>query len=126
MPSGHTPFAVLNRIGNPVIRALLDSPLRGVLSRDLALITVTGRRSGREHTFPVGYSREGAVVTVRVGAPQRKVWWRNLVGGAEVGVRIRGIDRRGFAEVVGDEQSGVTVQIQLDQYYNDFSVPLLK
>jgi hypothetical protein len=115
MPEGHAPFAVFNRIGNPGVRALLRSPLHGAVSGRLALITVTGRRSGRTFTFPVAYRREGEVVTIGVEWPQRKVWWRNLRGdGAPVRLRLRGEERSGRALARGDEQRGVTVEVTLD------------
>src|SRR5205807_3639321 len=59
VPHGHGPFAVFNRTANPVLRMVLSSPLHPLVSRHLALITVTGRRSGRRHTFPVAYREEG-------------------------------------------------------------------
>jgi hypothetical protein len=114
MPASHTPFAVFNRTGNPIIRAVLRSPLHPLLSRQLALITVTGRRSGRTFTIPVGYQQDGSRVTVGVGWPQRKRWWRNLRQGGRVGLRLRGRDLHGEAVARGDETSGVTVEIQLD------------
>jgi len=115
MPEGHAPFAVFNRVGNPSIKALLRSPLHPLASRTLALITVTGRRSGREYTFPVGYRRSGDVVTIGVGWPARKVWWRNLLGaGAPVRMRIRGAEHTGHAVARGDAASGVTVEVTLD------------
>ena len=78
VPQSHALFAVLNRTANPVVRTMLSSPLHPLLSRGLALITVIGRRSGRRYTFPVGYRQDGDRVTVTVGAPARKRWWRNL------------------------------------------------
>ena len=59
---------------NPVVRAVLRSPLHPLLSRSLALITVTGRRSGRRHPVPVGYRRHGDRVLINVGWPERKHW----------------------------------------------------
>ena len=41
VPNGHEPFAVFNRTANPVVRAVLSSPLHPLLSRNLALITIT-------------------------------------------------------------------------------------
>jgi deazaflavin-dependent oxidoreductase (nitroreductase family) len=111
----HTPFAVFNRTGNPLVSTVLRSPLHPLLSRRLALITVTGRRSGREYTFPVAYTRDGDTVTIVVGWPERKRWWRNLRGaGAEVAIRIAGRARTGRALVSGDERSGVEVTVELD------------
>jgi F420H(2)-dependent quinone reductase len=97
-----------------MVRAVLNSPLHSLLSRNLALITVVGRRSGDHYTIPVGYRRDGDRVGVEVGWPQRKVWWRNLVGRGDVRMRIGGWDYAGRAETRGDERSGVTVDVQLD------------
>ena len=114
MPRGHAPFAVLNRSGNRAITLLLRSPLHGLASGRLALITVTGRRTGARHTFPVGYSARGDRVTIPVGWPERKVWWRNLRGGAPVELLLHGQRRRGHAEVHGSEASPLRVDVQLE------------
>jgi hypothetical protein len=114
MPEGHGRFAVINRTANPVLKRLLGSPLHGLVDERLALITVTGRRSGREYSFPVGYEQDGDRVTITVGWPDRKLWWRNLVGGGRVRMRIRGEERSGHAEARGDERRGVTVEVALD------------
>jgi hypothetical protein len=111
----HTPFAVFNRVGNPAIRLLLQSPLHPLVSRQLALITVTGRKSGATYTIPVAYRPDGAEgVKIGVGWPERKRWWRNLRGeGAPVTLRLRGEERRGHAVARGDERSGVAVEVRL-------------
>ena len=114
MPRGHAPFAVLNSSGNRAIALLLRSPLHGVASGRLALITVTGRRTGAKHTFPVGYRARGDRVTIPVGWPERKVWWRNLRGGAQVKLLLHGERRSGHAEVHGSEANGLHVEVQLD------------
>ncbi len=115
MPRGHAPFALFNRTGNPVIAAVLRSPLHPVLSGRLALITVTGRRSGRRYTFPVGYRADGSRVTIPVMWADRKVWWRNLRDGAPVELRLRGTSHAGEALAHVDERGGVTVGVLLDR-----------
>ena len=113
--AGHARFAVFNHTVNPLVRGLLRSPLHPLVRSWLLLITVTGRASGREHTFPVGYRREGETVRIVVVWPERKRWWRNLTGpGAPVLVRIRGVERRGHAIAIGDEEAGVEVRIELE------------
>jgi len=95
---GHRGFAVLNRTVNPVLAWLLRSPLHRLASQRLALITYTGRRSGRSRTIPVGYRLAGDQVTITVGSPSRKLWWRNLKDpGARVELVVRGRRLTGHA-----------------------------
>ncbi len=113
MPAGHAPFAFWNRSGNRVVQALLRSPAHRLVSGRLTLITVTGRRSGLEHTLPVSYKQDGERLTIPVMWPDRKLWWRNLREGAPVRLRHRGEDRSGQAQAQGDEHSEVSVEVLL-------------
>jgi F420H(2)-dependent quinone reductase len=114
MAGSHTPFVFINRAVNPLVRTLLRSPAHGLVSSHLALITVTGRRSGRTYTFPVGYHRDGEGVTIGVDWPDRKRWWRNLLDEAPVELWLAGERRTGIAVARGDEGTGVTVEVRLD------------
>jgi hypothetical protein len=77
---------------------LIRSPLHWLASRRLALITYTGRRTGRRYTIPVGYQMADLQVTITVGSPDHKVWWRSLTGkGAPVELIVRGRRRTGHA-----------------------------
>src|SRR3954447_3727239 len=106
--------ALFQRFGNPVIRTLLRSPAHGLLSSKLALVTVTGRRSGPEFTFPVSYEQTGDLVRIGVGWPEEKQWWRNLRGdGAPVRVWVKGRQRSGHGVARGNERDGVVVEITL-------------
>jgi hypothetical protein len=76
----------------------MRSPLHWLASRRVALISYTGRRSGRRFTIPVGYEMAGLEVTITVGSPEHKLWWRSLTGtGAPVELVIRGRLRTGHA-----------------------------
>jgi deazaflavin-dependent oxidoreductase (nitroreductase family) len=114
MAGSHAPFVLVNRAVNPLVRGVLRSPAHGLLSSHLALLTVTGRRSGRTYTFPVGYDRDGDRVTIGVDWPERKRWWRNLRDAAPVEIWLAGVRRAGTAQAHGDEHTGVTVEIHLD------------
>jgi len=108
-------FVVLNRAINPLVRWLIRSPLHGLASRRIALITYTGRRGGQRHTIPVGYEMAGADVTITVGSPERKVWWRSLTGsGAPVELVVRGQRRTGHA-VATSAGDHTLVRIALDK-----------
>jgi deazaflavin-dependent oxidoreductase (nitroreductase family) len=91
--------AMLSRL-NPVIAALLRSPLHGLLSPGLLLLSVTGRKSGRRYAIPVGYQRDGDDLVVMVSGARRKQWWRNYYEPRPVTVRLRGSERAGRAELV--------------------------
>jgi len=63
----------------------------GFEGADLLLLTTTGRKSGREHTTPVMYSREGDVLHVyasAAGAPKHPDWYENLVANPHVVVEV--------------------------------------
>jgi hypothetical protein len=105
----------MNRVLNPVLRSILRSPLHGLADRRVALITYTGRRSGREYTIPAFYRDKGDEVTIAVGWPERKVWWRNLTGdGGDVRLVVRGKRLRGHAVATRDPGRDALVRIQLD------------
>jgi hypothetical protein len=108
------PFALWNRSGNRVVALLLSSRLHPLVSKRLTLITVTGRRTGDRHTFPVAYQESGEQLSIPVLWPQRKLWWRNLRGGAPVWLRLRGAQRGGQAHAHVDDHGGVTVEVLLD------------
>jgi hypothetical protein len=111
---GRLPFAVMNRTVNPALRAVLRSPAHGVASGRLALITYAGRRSGREYTIPVLYRDDGDEVTIAVGWPDRKVWWRNLTGdGGPVRMVIRGKQLRGHAVATRSADGATRVRVSV-------------
>ena len=105
----------MNRVVNPLLRALLRSPAHRIVSGRLALITYTGRRSGREYTIVTYYRDKGDEVTVAVGWPDRKVWWRNLTGeGRAVRLVVRGEEVRGHAVATRDAEQDALVRVRVD------------
>ncbi|MSO42477.1 MAG: hypothetical protein EXQ70_11420 [Solirubrobacterales bacterium] len=69
-----------------MVKALRRSPAHRLLDRRLVLISVTGLRSGREFTFPVGYRQDGDRVEIVLG----------------------------WAKARGDGGNGVVVDVRLD------------
>ena len=114
MPKGHALFQVNNHTANRLVKLILASPAHGLMSDRLIVLTVTGRRTGKKRTFPVAYKQEGDKLTLHVDWPERKVWWKNLIGGAPVTVRLRGQVRHGHGVTHGDARSGVHVDVELD------------
>jgi hypothetical protein len=103
----------LQRFGNVFVIGLLCSPVHRLASGSLLLITYRGRRSDRHFTIPVMYAEREGTLTIFVGHPERKTWWRNLRGGAEVEVRLRGQRLRGHAQIVGNSRA---VDSYVDRY----------
>ncbi len=92
---------ILFTVINPTMRIFLRSPFHPLLSRSLMLISFTGRRSGRRYTTPVRYIRIGT--TVRCFTSSQNQWWKNLRGGADVVLRIEGVDKRYHAIAIADD-----------------------
>ncbi len=80
------------------MKALLRSPLHWPLSRYFMLLSWTGRKSGRSYTTPVSYVRDGDRLFVTTGDR----WWRNVVGGGPVMVRLAGRRRAAVATPLTD------------------------
>jgi hypothetical protein len=86
---------------NRLISGILRSPLHGLLSKEMMLITFTGRKSGKKITTPVTMIPTGDGVKFFCASP----WYKNLVGGAPVSVVLAGRERAGQAAVVEDPEA---------------------
>jgi deazaflavin-dependent oxidoreductase (nitroreductase family) len=109
------PQAVM-RVMNAVPRLVLRSPLHGLMSAKTLLLGFTGRRSGRRYVTPMSYVRVGDEIVMSTEAP----WWKNLVGGVPVEMRVRGEIRRGVAEAVADEEGAAEVLKTILRQYPEY------
>ena len=96
---------LLYKILNPVMTALLRSPLHGIASGTIALLHFRGRKSGREFVTPLSYTREND--TVRFLSAHSTRWWMNLRGEpVAVSIEIAGEMYTGKARLMdGDSES---------------------
>jgi hypothetical protein len=103
---------------NPVVASILRSPFHYPLSLGLVLLTVTGRRSGRRYSIPVGYQMRDECLLVLVSKARRKVWWRNYIDPAAVELRLRGRTVRGEARCIpsGSEEFGKALDSTFRRY----------
>ena len=103
------------KVVNGCVARLTLSPRWGrLVGRGIALLTYTGRRSGRTFTIPVGYRRTADGILIMVAMPDSKTWWRNFLGdGGPLSVRLDGADREGHAVARRDERGRVTVEVRL-------------
>jgi hypothetical protein len=101
---------------NAPVAAIARSPRFGKLvNRNIAILSYTGRRSGRTFSIPVAYRRSGEAITVNANLPQTKTWWRNFLGdGGPVTLQFDGIERTGHAVAAQDQKGRVAVTVRLD------------
>lgn len=90
----------MNKIVNPLVRFILRSPLHGMMSNSLLIITCCGRKTGREYYLPVQYAQAGNIIYIVPGMPEQKTWWRNLKEAAPVKLILRGQRVAGNAVVL--------------------------
>ena len=86
----------LQKLYNPIVAAILCSPLHAAMSNSTMLLTFSGHKSGRTYTTPVNYVRDGDELLV-VGSRGHS-WWKNLRGAAVVSVSVRGREMRSEAK----------------------------
>ena len=76
------------KIANPLVSALLRSPLHGVMSNVLMLVTYKGRKSGKVFTHPIGYFEWDQDEVMAFTSSAR--WWVNMLEGKPVTLLLRG------------------------------------
>ena len=109
---------------NKIMIGLLESPLHSFLSKNMLVITYTGRKSGKAFSLPVNYllddGLEGGLLYT--ASQKDRVWWRNLRAGKPISLRLRGQDVKAIPTVIED-QAGVR---QLFERYFELSPGLAR
>ena len=79
-----------------ITKWMLQSPLHGLLSNNVMLVTYEGWKSHRLFTVAVNYVRDDYILSVI--SFRHRNWWRSLRGGAPVTVRLKRqtLDGRGI------------------------------
>ena len=95
----HASPSLRKRIFNQAVASILRSPLHGMMSQKVLVITFQGRKSGRQISTPVGYieMQDGSIMVFTDGR-----WWRNLLAHPQVSLWLRGRHVRGRAELCRD------------------------
>ena len=71
---------------NRVMKFVLRSPLHGIVSKKIMLLTFTGRKSGKRYTIPVSYTQKGDTLIMFTN----HIWWKNLAEAVPVSLLLRG------------------------------------
>ena len=91
------------KLYNPIVIALLRSPLHSLMDKSTILVTITGRKSGKKYTFPISYMRDGD--TLMMISQREHSWWKNLRGGAQVTLYLQGRTLKATGEVFTDAET---------------------
>jgi len=92
---------------NHAMKLVLRSPVHGMVSKNILLITFTGRKSGKTYTTPVSYSQHGHEIYIFTHAN----WWKNLYSEAPVTVTIRGRELQGLAEPIAEDKQAIAAAL---------------
>jgi hypothetical protein len=87
----------LFKVMNPIMKALLRSPLHGLLSGSLMLITTVGRKTGKPYTFPIGYFVWDRDELMSFSSAR---WWTNVRDGTPVTLLLKGRRVRAVPTVI--------------------------
>jgi deazaflavin-dependent oxidoreductase (nitroreductase family) len=85
-------------IGNFFVKTIVTSPLHHLFGDSLAVITVTGRKTGKHYSTPVNVVNDGDHFTIV--SMRSRSWWRNLRGGAPATLRVSGQQHIIHSEVI--------------------------
>ena len=92
---------------NNTMKFMLRSPMHGLVSKNILLITFTGCKSGKTYTTPVCYSQEGNQVYIFTHAK----WWKNLCNCTSVTLRLRGREVRGVPEPIVEDKGAIASKL---------------
>jgi deazaflavin-dependent oxidoreductase (nitroreductase family) len=92
---------------NRAMKFVLRSPMHGLVSKQILLITFTGCKSGKRYTTPVSYSQEGNQVYIFTHAN----WWKNLRHCTSVSLRLRGREVQGVPEPVVEDKAAIAARL---------------
>jgi hypothetical protein len=106
-------FAVTG-LANRALIPVLRSRAGRRLGRRLAVVEYLGRRSGQHRELVTQYAIEGRTIHIRVGAADRKTWWRNFNSPHLMGLRLACADYRVMAHVEREgEQVSVVAELNV-------------
>jgi len=96
---------------NSLMRWAVTTPgIQGWVGQGVALLTFTGRKSGKTYVVPVSYHREDDTVTVVTKRVRN--WWRNFQTPTEITVRLAGHDYQGTALAATDQDEALEFMLE--------------
>jgi deazaflavin-dependent oxidoreductase (nitroreductase family) len=101
-----------NPIANAMLALVLNSPLHALLGNSFAVISLSGRKTGRKISTPVNVAPEDGGYTVV--SYRNRTWWRNLLGGRPGTLRVAG---KNIAVTARIDDQPAAVRSGLQKYF---------
>ena len=99
------------RMINPFVAWLLESRLHGLISFQLMLLEITGRRSGRIFRIPVSYAKQSDdLICLTLG---ENLWWRNLLDCSSATLIYKGQRQLAPVQVVANDAANIEAQMRM-------------
>ncbi|HEV3472680.1 MAG TPA: nitroreductase family deazaflavin-dependent oxidoreductase [Actinomycetota bacterium] len=91
--------------------------LTGTGDESFCYVTTRGRVTGNEHEIEIWFAARDAIIYLLSGGGKRSDWVKNVLVTPEVQVRIAGIEYRGRARVVDDDEEASWARAALLEKY---------
>jgi deazaflavin-dependent oxidoreductase (nitroreductase family) len=95
-------FRALNRAHIALYRASKGRVLGAIVGSPVLLLTTTGRKTGKQRTIPLVYTRDGE--SFAVIATDRPAWHTNLKGNPQAAVEVKGQTYRIVAREANEDE----------------------
>ncbi|MGO8946521.1 MAG: hypothetical protein ACLQUY_02420 [Ktedonobacterales bacterium] len=95
------PLWIFN-VMNPVMKGILRSPLHGLMSGSLMLLTYRGHKTGKHYTIPIGYFRWAPDEVMAFSSAR---WRTNLRGHAPVTLLLNGQQLQAVPSVIEERDA---------------------
>ena len=90
------------KVAMRVQAALLRHNMLGGLGDEIMVITVTGRKSGKQYSTPIGYLRDGeSIIALTKGGASN--WYKNVLSTGRAALEIKGKPISVKAEPITDQ-----------------------
>jgi len=95
-------MSIFDNFKNPLEKIILKSPLHGLLSDDLAVVSFPDPRTGKHLSFSVEYQKEKRFI--RIICSRLETCWNKFIFGSPVEILIHGVSYHGWAELIEDPE----------------------
>jgi hypothetical protein len=96
---------ILDDLKQPFRKIILESPFRGLISDDHAIVSFTDHLTGKRLSFSVPYQKEHRII--RAICPKGDRYWKKFIYGSPLRIAIQGKHYQGWAEIIDDPEEAI-------------------